>query len=421
MNQQSARQEKIRRKPDWRKWSALLYALAIILLSFLFFTNDFGLVDIRKTSIIVGVGIDVRDEQIKLTAQIAVPQPAENGENTQFTSVDGEGETVAAALNQINAKIGFYPKLLFCKLVLLGESCQGEDIFRILDYFYRNEYTQLTPLVAMCKGEAGELMQQQLPFGENVSQSIERLLSDEAKKSANVSTVNLKRLGSLRYSRSSACFMPFIDAQPQGGQEGGSGGEGAGGSSGEGNSSGGGSSASQSGGSSGEQATDFLCTQTAYFNGGKFVGLLDEEQAFALNLLSNEVRRAIVGCSTEENYFTLGLKNCDGGISLQVKEGKPRLTLQFTAVAKVLDVNKANLPEEAIKQESTAKDVLKACEDKIRARFESLLDAIVGNDCDILGVRNLLYKYCYKDYEKFKDTLLSEMQTEYRIQIVSQS
>lgn len=412
--------EKVRRKPDWRKWTALIYALAIALLSFLFFTNDFGLVDIRKTSIIVGVGIDVQDEQIKLTAQIAVPQPAENGENTQFTSVDGEGETVAAALNQINAKIGFYPKLLFCKLVLLGESCQGEDIFRILDYFYRNEYTQLTPLVAMCKGEAGQLMQQQLPFGENVSQSIERLLSDEAKKSANVSTVNLKRLGSLRYSRSSACFMPFIDAQPQGGQEEGSGGE-SGGSSGEGNSSGGGSSSSQSGGSSQAQATDFLCTQTAYFDGGKFVGILDEEQAFALNLLSNEVRRAIVGCKTEENYFTLGLKNCDGGISLQVKGGKPKLTLQFKAVAKVLDVNKANLPEEAIEQESTAKDVLKACEERIKTAFGSLLDALVRDDCDILGVKNLLYKYCYSDYGKFKDTLLSEMQTEYRIQIVSQS
>ena len=63
-----------------KKLSVLVYWAIIIVLIGLFFTNDFGLVDIRKTSIIVAVSVDVEDDEVQVTAQLAVPQPSENGE-----------------------------------------------------------------------------------------------------------------------------------------------------------------------------------------------------------------------------------------------------------------------------------------------------------------------------------------------------
>ena len=100
-----------------KRYYVIFYWAVIIALLGLYFTNDFGLVDLHKTSVIVAVGIDAEDEDVIVTAQVAVPQPSQSGENIQYTQVQGRGLTVADCLNEINSKTGFYPKLLFCKLI----------------------------------------------------------------------------------------------------------------------------------------------------------------------------------------------------------------------------------------------------------------------------------------------------------------
>ncbi|MDE7084207.1 MAG: hypothetical protein K2O81_03075, partial [Clostridia bacterium] len=180
------------KRPRLKRSLTILYLLVFAVLAFLFFTNDFGLLDLRKTSVVIGVGLDIEEDEVVLTAQLAVPQPAENGENTKFNVVTGEGATVAAALNEVNVKTGFYPKLVFCKLIILGESCFGENITKLLEYFYRNEYTGLTLNIAACQGKASELIAQQFPCGNSATDVIDKLLSAEAQASGNVAAATVK-------------------------------------------------------------------------------------------------------------------------------------------------------------------------------------------------------------------------------------
>jgi Ger(x)C family germination protein len=407
-------------KINFKKIQSLIYALVIIFLSFLFFTNDFGLVDIRKTSVIVGVGIDVEDEAVQVTAQVAVPQPAENGENTQFTGVNGSGQTVSEALNEINARIGFYPKLIFCKLIILGESCQGQDIFKVLDYFYRNEYTQLTPIVAMCKGSAGDLLQSKLPFGETAVVSIERLLSEEAKKTGNVSTVNLKCIGLQQYSPSTSCYMPYIESidnsAEQGGQESEqSGQEGQGGGSSQSN-----QPNEQSGSSQGGQTEkQLICSKTAIFSGGNFKGVLNEEEALALNLIRNEIRHTTLSCTADGDMFSLGLRECNGRIKLNIDGGKPKLIISFKAAAQIQDVDKASTPKQAAENKRVPDTVIKSAEENLKEKFDGIVQVMKREDCDFLGIKKLLYRLHYKYYDTFKDTLFDEMKVEYNVKIKS--
>ena len=121
--------KKVRKKFGFSKISVVVYWLAFLALTFLFFTNDFGLVDIHKTSIITAVGIDCPEDEVLVTAEIAVPQPSQSGENIKYTQVQGSGLTIADAMNEINAKTGFYPKLQFCKLILVGDSCADNKLF----------------------------------------------------------------------------------------------------------------------------------------------------------------------------------------------------------------------------------------------------------------------------------------------------
>lgn len=403
-----------------KRYTVILFWLIILALLVMFFTNDFGLVDLSKTSVVVAVGVDVEDEEVLVTAQVAVPQPSQSGDNVKYVQVQGRGLTVADCLNEINSKTGFYPKLLFCKLILIGEECKDKELFRVLGCFYRRNYSELTALVAMCKGKAMEMLAMPATISQENSTAMQRALSEELKKSANVSSVSLKDIAETNYSVSRACYMPFIEANIEGTSEGGGDGDNVGGESGgEGFSGGGGGESGGEGEQGGKKKMEFTARRTAVFSGGKFTGLLDETTSFALNILKNEIRLAVLPCDVGDTHYTVGLKNTDGGVKLKFEDGKPKATLSFEALAQVQGAKKVLEPDSVMFDDVVKPEVLKAAEDAVKERFDKLLELCVKTDSDILGIRTLLHKYNYKYYEDFKDNILSEMQIEYDVKIQS--
>lgn len=425
-----------------KKYSVVFYWLVILALLALFFTNDFGLVDLHKTSVVVAVGIDAEGEEVIVTAQIAVPQPSQSGDNIQYTAVQGRGLTVADCLNEINSKTGFYPKLIFCKLILIGEECQSLPLFKVLGCFYRRNYSELTALVAMCKGKASEMLDLPATISPENTTAMQRALSEELKKSANVSSVNLKDIAKSNYCVCSSSYMPFIEANVEGTSEGGGNGDNVGGESGgqgggssqggQQSGSGGGSSqggeggqssqggqSGQSGQSGGGEQMEFTARKTAVFTGGKFAGILNDQQSFALNVLRNEIRLAVVPCDSEGVHYTLGLKNVKSDIKLRVKEGVPSLTLGFKANAQIQGARKIMQPESVMLDETVKPEVLEAVENEVKSRMQSLLEHCVENNCDLFGATKQLYQYSTKYFDAFKDDLLSRMQVEYKIDIQS--
>ena len=389
-----------------KKCAAIICALAIAGLTFLFFTNDFGLVDLRKTSVVIGVGLDKAGDELELTAQLAVPQPAENGEKTQFSVITGRGATVAEALNEINVRTGFYPKLVFCELILLGESCLSGDVFGTLDYFYRNEYTGLTPKVAACSGSAKEALSMDLPLGDSATDNIIRLLSEEAERSANVCTVNLKDIGEDGYSESAFCYMPYISMEnEQKGEERQGSGEGQESSGQSGQSSGGGQSASQ-GGKSAEGSQGFACNRAALFSGGRFAGTLDERLTFAFNLVNSEVRHAFLRCGEGEDMRVIGLRDCKSSRSVSLEGDGVNLNLSFSAIVRVQDGERNPTPETEGTKQASEQDIA-LCRERIEGDLEALFERCELLGCDLFGIRSLLYKYHYTEYMRSEGAIAS--------------
>ena len=391
-----------------RRFASFVYVAVMAVLAFMYFTNDYGLVDIRKTAVIIGAGIDRTGDDMSVTAQVAVPNPSSGGGSTRYIEVEAEGPTVAAALNGINKKTGFYPKLVFCKLIVLGQSCSEGDILEVLDYFYRDDYTQLTPSVAMCEGSARSLLGSDMAFGNTATVSIERLLSDEAKRSGNVSVADLKDIGLLQSSPSAAFFMPFIrpksssagrSEQPSSGDSAGSEGK-----QGEGESGGGGS--------------EFLCDRTAVFTKGAFAGVLSEEDSMSFNLLKSDVRHVFVPCSDGEELYTLGLRSCSGSATAGEEGGRPVITLSFSAVAQLADTS---VPSEASQKSEgeVPEGALRAGEAAVRGMFSSLMDALRAADCDVLGLKNGLYRFSPALYRKYGGSLLSSAEVVYNVSLRS--
>ena len=127
-------------------------------LLFSFFSNDFGLVDIQKTAVILAAGIDKSGEGYELTAQISVPKGGETTGGTASVELSGKGETVADCLMMMYADSGWIPKFDFCSLVLLGEEAAKEGAMPALNYFLHNEYMSDNCAVAVAEGSAGEML-----------------------------------------------------------------------------------------------------------------------------------------------------------------------------------------------------------------------------------------------------------------------
>ena len=389
------------KKIDMQKLSRILFLVLIAAMLFLFFANDFGLVDIHKASIVVAMGIDAEEDGVSVTVQAAVPAPArQGGSGAAYTQVTGNGKSVADALDDINAKTGFYPKLAFCNLVLLGQSCTSHNIFDVLDYFYRGDYVPLTALVGLCSGGAEEALSRRPSDGGMSASAISRAMSEELRKSANACTVNLKMLAQCGGDVGGAAYMPYIQSIESGSS---------GGQAGSSQSSGAESSSGEEGGSAG-----FTCLKTAAFLNGEFAGVLSEEQSFAFNLIKNPVRLAVISVPCGGITYTLGLKNCRSSLTARVK-GAPILKVKFSARAAVQSAEGAGVPSGQL----VPQEVLRAAEDVLAQRLNSLASFCVQSGCDLLGAGGLLFRRDYSGFNSVKDNLLSSLELQTDISLVS--
>lgn len=408
-------------------WSRLfLFALAFSLL--LFFSNDFGIVDIQKTAIVVAVGIDLSKEADKadVTVQIAMPASSNSGggaESSSNVSIQG-ADTVGEAIAELNRKTGWYPTLVHCRLIVLGEGTDEDNVFRFIDYFLRSEFVEDSCLVAMCRGRAEELLRAKSSVGDMTSAAIAKVLSNESQKTGTVCVINLRDFAKGYYSVSGSGYLPVLDAKPEAesGDSGSSGGAQNAFAEGE-NRAGDAALPVQGGtgsGKSGQNKSDvFDATETALFYGGKRAALLDADETLAFNLAASPTDFAYGDVTVTENgkdvTYNLKMKIGKRSQSIAVKGGVPVFTFCIRANAQVADANKSETIEEVAKTTIVPEHVLRAAEEKFKNKLAGALGKASGSGCDLFGMKVKLYRFARPYYETFQDTLLENVNVIYDI------
>ena len=154
----------------------------IILLLFIFcmvafFTNDFQLINIEKTAIIVALGIDkAENEQIEVTAQIAVPQASNQNTTNSDAILSAKEKTLYGALEKISLQTGWYPKLTFCNLILLGSDLIKGDFMPIIDYVLTSNRFQNSAVLAVSEKKASDLLKATTPLDYISSFALQKIL-----------------------------------------------------------------------------------------------------------------------------------------------------------------------------------------------------------------------------------------------------
>ena len=360
----------------------LLIVAAVILI---FFSNDFGLVDIQKTAIVLAVGIDRDGEDFALTAQIAVPKSSDRTTGgTSSVEIEGRGATVPDCIADIYAKTGWVPKLVFCNLVLLGESAVQADVFSCLDFFLRNEYIPNSCQLAACEGSAGEMLSSQSAIDDTSALALSKLFSDAAKKSGYVMTTTLREFAVGYYGVSGSGYMPYVRAQTQ---EGGSGG---------GTGSSGGSEESGA-----QEQKVYSAEETAIFSGGRLAAVLPREQTFAFSLLEGNV---YTGSFQADGQTYVVLKN-SGSVGLELSD-VPMATLSLELRVQLYGTREASPPEEIAKSMLTPEQEARA-EEVLTGYLSDLWDSCVQTGCDLFELRTKLYRTSLAEYGQWKDSILS--------------
>ncbi len=372
------------------------YILAVILLGFFFFTSDFGLIDVQKTAIVTAVGIDREGEEFILTSQIAVPQSSSQGKTTEAVQLVSRGKTVSEAFEEINAKTGWYPKLVFCKLIVLGQQTAQENVFNALDFFLLDEYLTDSCQVAVCEGLAKDILDNSALVDPSSGVAIGKLLSAHAERVGTVHPISLKDFAIGHFGESRSALLPVLQTESQ--QEALPAASG----NGQGQQSGQGSESKQS-----KDKPVFSARKTALFVDGKWKGTLTAEETFAVNAATGKLRLASYSVDNNDGTCTLVIKRNAPKIKLSVgKEGQGRLHLEVKMTAGVADYSKA-LGVKELKDGGDVPDgVFAAAEKKLAAELVTAYEKARAVGCDLFGLGERLVKYKNRAYRKFLDGLL---------------
>lgn len=427
--------------------SVRYYLILAAIVTFLFFSNDFGLIDIQKTAIVMAVGIDREEPTFILTTQIAVPQSSDQGEQAQAVQIESRGETIADAFNQINAKTGWYPKLVFCNLVVLGEQMIKSNVFDALDFFLRDEYMSDNCLVAACEGTAKEILNTKTPIDPMSGVAAQKVLSDHAARVGTVASNTLREFAMGYFSYSKSGYLPVLKPEKQQESSGENGGEGggeqqqssegggekgaflenpplpgaegeqsalkgerpvpaAGGSGGSGPSAGG----QAAGGGGKEEEKVFSASETALFYDGIYAGKLDQDETFAFSIVKNKLRLASYTPKSDGIPYTLIVKHNLPSLKFSVDDNSmARLKIKLKVTAGLQDTSYGQSIDELANAGKVPPKVFEAAKKDLEKKISQVFEKSRKSRCDVFNVLDRLQKFESDYFPAFREDILDRL------------
>ena len=399
--------------------------LALVGLFTFFFSNDFGLIDVEKTSIITAIAIDKENDEYLVTAQIAVPEATDTNAENQKSEISAKGKTIGEALKNTGDVSGWFPKLAFCNLIILGESLKDTNVISVLDYFAKTLRVQDSATVVLADGKAQELLKNATPLDNISSFAIQKILLKNPGFDREVCPIDIKTFCSQHYSRTASSFMPIVklikaDA---------SGGGASGGQSGAGSLEQSGSSSGSSGGQTSGNTTKnenlFDARTTALFKDGKKVGELSPELTLIFNALNGSIGDTTLAVDNVEyqgkpcNFLLTVQRNSN---NINVKPLGKQILVDITAkfYCKISDVNSGNTEFTLSQNIPLPNSVVTKTRSMLENNIYAFMDKCVNTGCDLIKIKEKLYRYHNEQYSNYKDDYLSNLIVNVNVEVVGQ-
>lgn len=382
----------------------ILIAFAMLL----FFTHDFGLIDIEHTAIIVALGVDKNKEntEYEISAQIAIPQASADNASESESVISAKGQTIGEALDKIAVNTGWYPLFSFCNMVILGENTLKGNVMDSVNYFIRTDRLPDSAAICACEGSAKDLLLTDTPLDSVSSFALEKILEQDYAKLDRIANVNIKNFADGYFSKSQRGFLPYVKTIPSGDAENAS----KGGNNGSGSQKEGGNTSK---GENAESKSNIYDASSAIiFSEGKAVGMLAPEETLLFNLKDKNSIDTFFKIDEAEIHgqktpVLVEIDETKKKYGFKFENGKPvyEITLEFQC--RVVSAN-ADMPVSELFPAAKASDeILRATEKKITETLEKIYRKIQLADCDLFGIKNTLYRFHYPRYDELKDNIIN--------------
>ena len=370
-----------------------IFFIVIVALLVLFFTNDFGLIDIEKTAIFTAIAIDKENGDYTVSAQIALPEEKESKNEDKKSIISGSGKTVGNAIKHIGDISGWFPKLSFCNLIIIGNEIKNENVVNILDYFAKSQRIQNSALVVMAENRADEILKAVSPLDSISSFAIQKIILKDAGFDKDIATVNIKTFIKDYYAPASSTYMPIIKSIPIQNEDSGN------------------EQSKDSSQKEGKEKTVlFDATSTALFKNGLYVGEIEKDLSFSYNLLFNDVEQTVIEVNdvNDVNYLLTILK-CKTKYTISADRENISGNIGVKIFCKISDANAPNINNVDQTEYSLPDALQEKAENLIKDRIIGLIDKEKETGCDILRINEKLYRHNYSFYEQYKENYLSKI------------
>lgn len=404
--------------------------LALVGLFTFFFSSDFGLINVEKTSIITAIGIDYQNNEYLITAQTTVPEATDTNAENQKAEISATGKTVGEALKNTGDITGWFPKLAFCNLIVIGNGLKDTNVVNVLDYFAKSLRIQDSATIVLAEGKAQELLTHATPLDNISSFAIQKILLKNPGFDREVCPIDIKTFCVGHYSSASSAFMPIVKIIKADASDGNSSSSGQGGSSG---GSGAGSAEQSGSSSSGEQPKGettknkdlFDARYTALFKNGVKVGELSPELTVMFNALRGPINDTTLSVNdvqynNQNCNFLLTVKRGTSSIKLRPTQNEINVDINLSLFCKISDVNTEGTDFSLSHNEKIPFAVKKKATTMLTERIYSLMDKSVSSGCDLLNLKQKLYRHHHEQYSKFKDNYLSKLKINVNVSVYGQ-
>lgn len=410
-----------------------LILFAILFITLLFFSNDFGLVDMEKSAIITAIAIDLEGNDYKVTAQIAMPEATDTNTENQKAQLIGKGDTVGAALKNIGDESGWYPYMSFCNLIILGNSTLSQNVIKIIDYFTNTLRLQDSTVVALSENSAAELLEASSPLDNISSFAIQKVLFKRLGFDKDTATNDIKSFSIGYYSQAGSSYMPIIklnevNVEKPKDDTSGSGMQGNAGDTGAGSNSGSPGDGQNNGGIDGKGKYVFNANTTALFKDGFKVGELNHQQTLIFNALTTKVDYTTI---TAKDPLEQAQGENSGSTLFTIISAKPKIKLKagvnnldlyvsLDVYGKISDQNYSSSATSLDKNLPLPSGIKKALIEKISTTINEIIEISKSSGCDVLEVGNLLYRFNYDNYPRYKDNFLEKLTPHVSVNLTGQ-
>lgn len=374
---------KLNRMSKWAKIGLAVLAFAVLYL----LSTSFKVNDLRQKAIIIGLGIDYTQEtQFTVTAEIITASAGDQPIGSRL--LEGNGENVSKAMQEIYKKTGLTPSLSQCSIIILGRDLSRTiDVNRMLSYFTLSDAFKDSVSVAISHEDAKSIFEVQTPTETFVAFALHTILQQSSEKT-NTPSNDLQHFVEKQLTPSQCSYLSIVTFLPNE------------------------TESNKNDPTNEKEGGLFMVDKIALYRKGFWVGELTSEQTRGFNFIHES--KSFETFKLEEkdykgmygDHATVAILDKKVGLECKLENGLPSLEIGFKIKLKEMRTDFSGyLSKMSPKTNSEINNDMKL---EVQGIITELVSAAVNasarQDCDFLEISNSFYrKFGQKWKEKMKD------------------